>query len=229
MSTRLVTYIRVSTERQGQSGLGLEAQQTAIANYCRSVNGEIVGTYREVESGRKSDRPQLALAIAHAKRAKARLVIAKLDRLGRNVAFIAALMESKVDFVACDNPHANKLTLHILSAIAEHEAEMISARTKAALAAAKARGIKLGSHRPNHWRGREAGRRAGARKGGLTARDSWRQKTEPVYSQVRPTVAQLRSEGLSLQAIADRLNSEGFTTYTGAAWNRMQVSRLLPA
>ena len=117
--------------------MGLEAQDAAIKAYAASVGGEVAGHYTEVESGKRADRPELAKAVAHAKRAKARLVIAKLDRLARNVAFVSALMESGVDFVACDNPHANRLTIHILAAVAEDEARRISERTKAALAAAK--------------------------------------------------------------------------------------------
>jgi DNA invertase Pin-like site-specific DNA recombinase len=124
---------------------------------------EIMAEYREVEAGKRKERPELANAVAHCRRAKATLVVAKLDRLARNVGFTSALMESKVDFVCCDNPHANKLTIHILAAVAEHEAEAISERTKAALAAAKARGVKLGSARPGHWDGREDRRLAGVK------------------------------------------------------------------
>ena len=119
--------------------------------------------YTEVESGKLADRPQLARSLSHAKRTKALLVVAKLDRLARNVEFVARVMNSSVDFVACDNPAANRLTLHILAAVAEAEAKAISDRTKTALAAAKARGTKLGSARPGHWEGREDARLAGAR------------------------------------------------------------------
>src|SRR5438132_7814327 len=117
-----VTYRRVSTREQGNSGLGLEAQQAATEAYARQNGATIIGTYTEVETGTSSDRPELKRAIAHAKRSKATLVISKLDRLARNVAFTSALMESGVNFICCDNPHANKLTIHILAAIAEHEA-----------------------------------------------------------------------------------------------------------
>src|SRR5882672_1527849 len=149
MAKRIVGYVRVSTKGQGESGLGLEAQQAAIDGYIANVGATVTACYTEVESGRKSDRPQLAKALAHAKRSGATLVVAKLDRLGRNVAFLSALMEAKVDFIAVDNPAANKLTLHILAAVAEAEAEAISSRTKAALAAYKARGGKLGGDLPN--------------------------------------------------------------------------------
>ena len=144
MAKSIVGYVRVSTAGQGASGLGLEAQQAAIDGYAAQHGASVARLYVEVESGRKVDRAELAKALAHAKRSRATLVVAKLDRLGRNVAFLSALMEAKVDFVAVDNPAANKLTLHILAAVAEAEAEAISARTKAALQAYKARGGKLG-------------------------------------------------------------------------------------
>jgi DNA invertase Pin-like site-specific DNA recombinase len=140
-----VAYLRVSTARQGDSGLGLEAQQTAVQRFAKEQDGTILGTFVEVESGKRSDRPELGKALTCARKWKATLVIAKLDRLVRNVAFIATMMEAGVDFVACDQPFASRLTLHILAAVAEDEARRISERTKAALAAAKARGKKLGS------------------------------------------------------------------------------------
>src|SRR5581483_10028207 len=133
---------RVSTVRQGESGLGLEAQRAAVEAFARQHGGTIMASYVEVETGKRSDRPELAKALAAARKAKATLLIAKLDRLARNVAFIAAMMEAGVEFVACDQPFASRLTLHILAAVAEDEARRISERTKAALAAAKARGKK---------------------------------------------------------------------------------------
>src|SRR5262245_45966343 len=137
MSKAIVGYLRVSTKGQGESGLGIEAQKTAIEGYARQTGTSIVAFYTEVETGKLADRPELAKALAHSRRSKARLVVAKLDRLARNVAFTSALMRSGADFVCCDNPHANKLTIHLLAAVAEHEAETISQRTKAALAAYK--------------------------------------------------------------------------------------------
>jgi DNA invertase Pin-like site-specific DNA recombinase len=139
---RYVAYYRVSTDKQGRSGLGLEAQQQAVASYVAA--GHLVAAYVEIGSGKRNDRPELAKALAHCRASKATLIVAKLDHLARSVFFIASLMESKVDFIAADMPTANRLTVHILSAVAEHEREAISSRTKAALAAAKARGIKLG-------------------------------------------------------------------------------------
>src|SRR6478752_10484009 len=144
---RFVAYFRVSTGRQGKSGLGLEAQRASVINYLNGGTWELVGEFVEVESGKHSDRPRLAEALQVCRKHRAKLVIAKLDRLSRNLAFIATLMESGIEFVAVDNPHANKLTVHILAAVAQHEREMISERTKAALAAAKARGKRIGNPR----------------------------------------------------------------------------------
>ena len=152
----VVAYYRVSTDRQGRSGLGLEAQQKAVMDFLNGGAWELVGEFVEVESGKKSDRPELTRAIDACRKHKARLVIAKLDRLSRNLAFVATLMDSGVEFVAVDNPHANKLTIHILAAVAEHEREAISERTKAALAAAKARGKRLGTPGPGRRRGAHA-------------------------------------------------------------------------
>ena len=142
---KFIGYLRVSTEKQGQSGLGLDAQRKAIEDYLNGGKWELLAEYVEIESGKRSDRPELAKALAHSKATGATLVIAKLDRLSRNVAFISNLMESGVEFVAADMPMANRLTVHVLAAVAEHEREMISQRTSAALAAAKARGAKLGN------------------------------------------------------------------------------------
>jgi DNA invertase Pin-like site-specific DNA recombinase len=140
MLRNFVAYYRVSTDRQGRSGLGLEAQSEAVRQHLSRESGNLLAEYIEVESGKRSDRPQLAAALVVVKKAKATLIIAKLDRLARNVHFISGLIESAVDFVAADNPHANRLMVHMLAAFAEHEREQISTRTKDALAAAKARG-----------------------------------------------------------------------------------------
>jgi DNA invertase Pin-like site-specific DNA recombinase len=142
MAGQFVAYYRVSTDRQGRSGLGLEAQQAAVRSYLGTATP--IAEFTEIETGRRNDRPELDRALALCRKRKARLIIAKLDRLSRNLAFIAALMDSGVEFVAVDNPHATRLTLHILAAVAEHERTMIGERTKAALQAAKARGIRLG-------------------------------------------------------------------------------------
>src|SRR5919205_517927 len=144
-----VSYLRVSTARQGRSGLGLEAQRQAVTDFLNGGNWHLAAEVVEVESGKRNDRPKLAEALRLCRLHGAVLIIAKLDRLARNVAFISNLMESRVEFTAVDFPQANRLTVHILAAVAEHEREMISQRTKAALAAAKARGTQLGGHRGN--------------------------------------------------------------------------------
>jgi len=227
MPGKIIAYFRVSTKQQGASGLGLEGQQAAVEAYARQTAARIVAEYVEVESGKIADRPELARAIAHARRNKAVLVVAKLDRLARNVAFTSSLMRAGVDFICCDNPNANKLTIHILAAVAEDEAERISARTKAALAAAKKRGIKLGSARPGHWNGREDRRLAGARKGSKSAGQSLERAAAEAYGDLQPIMADLRERRLSLRAIASELNAQGHTTRRGRPWNAVQVARVV--
>lgn len=226
--TNYISYIRVSTKKQGYSGLGLEAQIAAVTNYVNG-HGKLLATYTEVESGKKADRPELAKALAHARRSKAILVVAKMDRLSRNVAFLSALMESTVEFVAVDNPHATRVTVHILAAIAENEAKAISNRTKEALQAAKARGTLLGSHRPGHWEGREHLRQAGIRKASKAAALVNRETRIGIYSDLVPLIKDLRNQGITLQAIAAKLNELGHATRRGKAWNHVQVLRLLRA
>ncbi len=145
---RYVTYFRVSTDRQGRSGLGLDAQREAVSQFLAGRSATVVAEFVEVESGGKDDRPKLRDALAACQRGKATLLIAKLDRLARSVAFIANLMDSETEFVAVDMPHASRFILHVLAAVAEHERQIIGERTKAALAAAKARGVRLGPKRP---------------------------------------------------------------------------------
>lgn len=223
MQKAIVGYARVSTKGQGESGLGLEGQQSAITAYANQQGAQLVRLYVEVESGRKADRPQLKAALAHAKRSKAKLVVAKLDRLARNVAFTSTLMESGVDFVACDNPMANKLTIHILAAVAENEAEAISARTKSALAAYKSRGGKLGAARPECRNLTDEARKTGAKAAGAAVTA----KANEAYADLIPVMRQMRSKGLTQQAIADELNQQGHTTRTGKKWNQVQVKRVL--
>ncbi len=202
---KYIAYYRVSTDKQGRSGLGLEAQQDAVRRYLNGGTWTLVGEFTEVESGRKSRRPQLEAAIAMAKKEKATLVVAKLDRLYRNAYFMAKLMHDRVDFVACDNPHANKLTIQILSAVAENEAELISERTKAALKAAKKRGMKLGSPNP------EKGAKAAGKQASAAADD--------FAERVWPVIEQLRRKGLSTyRELADALNERGVDTARGGQW-----------
>src|SRR5690349_8803297 len=191
---RFVAYYRVSTDRQGRSGLGLDAQRSAVTDYLNGGNWQLVAEFTEVESGRKNDRPELAKALAMCRRTGAALIIAKLDRLARNVAFVSNLMEAGVEFTAVDFPTANRLTIHILAAVAEHEREMISARTKAALAAAKARGTKLGN---------PAGLSAEARTKG-TAVAVARRKVQAAAraADLAPVIAEIKASGrTSLRAI----------------------------
>jgi DNA invertase Pin-like site-specific DNA recombinase len=199
---KFVAYYRVSTAEQGKSGLGLEAQRKAVVDYLDGGKWELIAEFVEVESGKRDDRPELAKAIAMCKRANARLVIAKLDRLSRDVAFIATLMKG-VDFLAVDNPHANKFTVHILAAVAEFERDAISKRTKEALAAAKARGVKLGDYA-----------RIAAAKRKATAK-----RAESVRQPIAETLH------MSALAAAADLNQRNVTTATGARWRAMQVIR----
>jgi DNA invertase Pin-like site-specific DNA recombinase len=214
--TKFVAYYRVSTDKQGKSGLGLEAQRAAVMAH---LNGALpTAEFTEVESGRRKDRPQLQAALASCRRHKARLIIAKLDRLSRSVAFISALLEAGVDFVACDMPMANKLTIHILAAVAEHEREMISARTKAALAAAKRRGVRLGSPRP------ELGAAAGCARG-ASARALMAQRHA---LEVLPVIAEIKRAGtVTLAGIAAALNERGVASARGGAWSPATVMRVL--
>jgi DNA invertase Pin-like site-specific DNA recombinase len=217
---RFIAYYRVSTARQGRSGLGLEAQRHAVTEYLDGGRWKLCAEFTEVESGKRSDRPELARALAACRLHKATLVIAKLDRLARNLCFIANLMEAGIDFTAVDMPEANRLTVHVLAAMAEHEAAAISARTKAALAAAKARGVKLGGNRGNLP--------AVARKG---ARASLRVRQQRAADRARDlavVIEELRREGrTTLQAIATGLNEREIAAPRGGIWRIGQVARLI--
>jgi DNA invertase Pin-like site-specific DNA recombinase len=217
---RFISYLRVSTARQGKSGLGLEAQRAAVSEYLNGGRWKLIEEVVEVESGERSDRPALARALATCRLHNATLVIAKLDRLARNVAFIANLMEAGVDFVAADLPQANRLTVHILAAIAEHEAVAISTRTKAALARAKARGTKLGGDRGNLPRVAKAGSKAS-----VVAR---REKAQARARDLGVVVADLRRHGhTSLRELAAGLNEREISAPRGGQWQAQQVARVL--
>ena len=213
-----VTYLRVSTDRQGKSGLGLEAQRKAVADHVAG-KGEIAAEYVEIESGKKNDRPQLARALAEAKRIGAVLLIAKLDRLARNVAFIANLLEAGVEIAAADMPEANRFLLHVMAAVAEHEAQAISDRTRAALAAAKARGVALGWSIP----GRAEEQRQAARKG--AERNA--RKADQHAANVLPIIRQIAAPGASLRQIADELNTRGIKTARGGLWYAATVRNIM--
>lgn len=219
----IIGYLRVSTKGQGESGLGLSAQRTAVEGFAKQRGAQVAQWYVEVESGKLVDRPELTKALAHAKRSKATLCVAKLDRLARNVEFLARVMNAGTDFVACDNPAANRLTLHILAAVAEAEAKAISDRTKAALAAYKARGGKLGAQLPQCRNLTDDARVKGWQKSATVRAKA---KAE-AYADLLPAIQGMRSEGKSLQAVADALNEQGHTTRRGKAWNAVQVARVL--
>jgi DNA invertase Pin-like site-specific DNA recombinase len=217
---KFVAYYRVSTAKQGKSGLGLEAQQEAVRTYLNGGKWEMEGEFVEVESGKRNDRPQLVEALALCRLHGATLVIAKLDRLARNVNFISNLMESTVEFTAVDFPQANRLTIHILAAVAEHEASMISARTKAALGAAKARGVSLGGNRGNIAGEALKGAKASAVKRGMKAANR--------ASDLLPVIRSAQANGASsLRQIADLLNNRGIKTARGGEWSAVQVQRVL--
>lgn len=214
---RYVAYYRVSTKRQGRSGLGLEAQRESVISYAR----DLVGEYTEVESGRKNDRPELAKALKHCRATGAMLVVARLDRLGRDAAFLSSLMDSSVDFVAVDFPEANRLTMHILAAVADYEARLVSERTKVALKQAQARGTRLGN--PN---GAEALRRAN--KGNSDAVAAIQRKAQNRAEVLTDMVADIREGGItSLSGIARELNHRGAKTPRGGQWHPASVQRLL--
>jgi DNA invertase Pin-like site-specific DNA recombinase len=205
-----VAYMRVSTDKQGITGLGMDAQRESVLRYV-STRGRLLAEFIEVESGRKDNRPQLRAALEECRKRRAVLLIARLDRLARNVAFIANLMNSDVEFVAVDMPQANRLTIHILAAVAEHEREMISQRTKAALAAAKARGIKLGNPRYQ-----EALARARAALG-----------YKPPPPEVVSLISEWRGQGDALRRIAARLNDLNVRTPQACRWYASTVRTVL--
>jgi DNA invertase Pin-like site-specific DNA recombinase len=252
----IIGYYRVSTVGQGESGLGLEAQKAAVQAYARQINGRIRAEYVEVESGKRNDRPELAKALAHARRSKAVLAVGVLDRLSRNSYLINQLLETKVDFVDCQAPHDPPMVTRIKAALAQDELEKISKRTRDALNACKARGMLLGSARPGHWDGycrcadckgdaakqpscptcagsgvtdvaRHDARLAGLRKA-TAASISVRQKlASTAYEDLVPEIAKHRAAGLSLRAIAAKLNDQGHTTRRGRPWNPVQVATVL--
>lgn len=210
---KIVAYIRVSTSSQGRSGLGLEAQFATIGSYAAQNDGQIIETYREVESGRKNDRPELAKALAHARKAKATLVIARLDRLGRDAAFLLQLQASPVRIVVADQPHIDKMMFGILAVFAESERDAISKRTKAALAAAKARGTKLGNNP-----GADLSKASAARSAASKAHAS---NVVPIIDSIE------RAGAKTLAEIAEALTARGIKTPRGNDnWSPMQVSRI---
>lgn len=214
---RFVAYFRVSTVKQGRSGLGLDVQRSTVNAYISGQDAEIIAEYIEVESGRRKDRRQLTEAIRHARAARASLIIAKLDRLARSVSFTSALMESGIEFVCCDLPSANKFTIHIMSALAEMEAEMISTRTKAALAEAKRRGVRLGNPMLHHYRPDPA----------LGADARRKLADDQACSYIGLILAARQQGATTLQATADYLNQQCVLTPAGNQWHASTVRRLI--
>lgn len=204
-----VSYLRVSTTRQGSSGLGIEAQRATVSIFVENCGGNLIAEHVEVESGSKKARPVLVRSIAQCRREGATLLLAKLDRLGRNVAFISSLIESGVDFVAADAPYANRFMLHVLAAFAEHEREQISLRTTAALQAAKARGVRLGAH------GKVLAQ------ANRTEAIKWAETLRPVATQIFERV------GPSPSALARELNVLNITSRTGGRWSAETAKRLI--
>jgi DNA invertase Pin-like site-specific DNA recombinase len=218
---KIVSYIRVSTRKQASSGLGQDAQQSAIDGFVAMRRLQLLGTFTEVESGKNNSRPELAKALHLAKVTGATLVIAKLDRLSRNAAFLLALRDSGVKFIAADMPDANELTVGIMALVAEQERNAISKRTSEALAAAKSRGQRLGN--PN---GSAALRRAG--KGNKAAVKAIQIKANDHAANLAPIIASFRSEGIkSLGSIATELNNRGMLSPRGRTWHKTSVANLV--
>lgn len=213
---KFIAYYRVSTDRQGRSGLGLEAQREAVTRYLNGGNWQLLNEFVEVESGKRDDnRPQLAAALAACRKHKATLVIAKLDRLSRNNAFLAALIDANIDVCAVDMPEANKTMLRMMAVFAQHEREMISARTKAALAIRKAQGVRLGN--PTNLA--EAQVKGGA---------AMKREADKFAANVLPVIEQIRRAGLtSYNGIAKALNDRGVKTAKGGTWAAATVRNIM--
>lgn len=219
---RAVAYYRVSTQEQGRSGLGLDAQRAAVEDYLKRVGALLVAEFTEIESGARNDRPQLQAALQRAKLSNGTLVIAKLDRLSRNAAFLLTLRDAGTEIVAVDMPNANSVTLGIMAVIAEEERRLISERTKAAMRAAKARGVKLGN--PN---GAEAFRRTGFR-GSKIGTEANKAKAQERAESLRDVLSEIQAEGaVSYAAIARALNDRHIATRIGKRWQPCSVKMIL--
>jgi len=219
MNRQVVSYIRVSTARHARFGLALEAQRAAVEAFCLQHGYETLAEYQEIESGGKNERPVLRQALSHAKARDAVLLFARIDRLARNIAVIAKLIESGAEFRACDMPEANSSTLHAMAVAANEESTAISRRTRVALKAAKERGTRLGASNPACRNLTDDARLMGA--------ECIKKAARKAYADVAPTVQALMMEGLSLCAIARKLNADGHTTRNGREWSAVQVRRVL--
>jgi DNA invertase Pin-like site-specific DNA recombinase len=216
-----ISYLRVSTGKQERSGLGLEAQKQAVDNFLNGGNWGLIEEFVETESGKRDDRPQLARALTACRVHNATLVIAKLDRLSRDAHFLLSLQKANVRFVACDMPHADNFTVGILALVAQKEREMISTRTRDALAAAKRRGIKLGGDRGNLPFVASAG---AARSAKVRSQKSFERARD-----LMPTIAALQADGRSFAEIARQLNNRRIRAARGGAWQSTQVARVVAA
>lgn len=215
---KYVAYLRVSTQRQGFSGLGLEAQREIIHNHLHNISP--IAEYVEIESGRKTDRPKLKEALAHCRKEGATLIVAKLDRLARNVSFLSNLLESDVEIVFCDFPQANKMVLHILAAISQYEAELIATRTKQALQAKKARGHSLGN--PEHLLNKHQQAISNS-----TKTNKSKAKANPNNKRAIAMIRVFLSQDLTYKQMSDILNREGFVTSKGCAFRPSTVYQII--
>ena len=219
---KYVAYYRVSTAKQSQSGLGLEAQQASVSDYLSTANGELIAEFTEVHSGKDNHRPELDKALRKCRLTGATLLIAKLDRLSRNAAFLMNLQKSAINFVAVDMPEANNLTIGLMACLADYESEMISKRTKEALKAAKARGVKLGNPKLDEVRHTDT----------VAATKARVEKAKARNAEIREVINEIRESTktpLSLRAIAKRLNIAGYTTARGKDWKATSVMRVMAA
>ena len=219
--TKFIAYYRVSTNKQGHAGLGMQAQRDSVANYLATTKGELLEEYTEVQSGKKNDRPELEKALRKCKLTGCTLLIAKIDRLSRNASFLLSLKDSNLAFVAADMPEANRLTVGLMAVMAEYESQKISERTTAALKVAKARGVKLGNPRLDEVRCTD-----------ITAAQTARiAKAKARNTQILDVINEIQSEAgkLSLRAICRRLNDAGYKTSRGKNWQPTSVKRILAA
>jgi len=220
--SKFIAYYRVSTAKQGKSGLGIEAQQNTTASYLAGVKGDLVESYTDIESGSKDNRPELQKALRKCRLTGATLLIAKLDRLSRNRRFLMDLQDSSINFICCDMPEANNFTVGLLACLADYERELISERTKAALKAAKARGVQLGN--PNLVLVRNTSTTA--------ANEARSSKAKDRNAELREIIKEIKEHAgtsLSLREVAEKLNEAGYTTTRGCAFHATSVSRVMAA
>jgi DNA invertase Pin-like site-specific DNA recombinase len=215
---KYIAYYRVSTKQQGKSGLGLDAQKKMVTDFITSDGGEVTGEFTEVESGKHDERPELLRAMKQAALVGGKLLVGKLDRLSRDLHFITSLQKSRVGFVVCDLPGCDSFTIHIYGALAQRERELISSRTKSALAEAKKRGVKLGTDNLHMVDIAEASKRGVA---------SIQERADVFATKVRPVILDMQQAGKSLNKIAEALDDLGVATARGGKWTATAVKNLL--